>query len=276
VAPGGGADQRAHLQPEETGTVEREPERPPAERGIVLLGAAQELEGTQAGGAQLDDAVSTFVGPEQPEQTPEPEVQPPPQREPDIVAAPEVADLAVGDPTLSAYENALGIFRQELDRYEGVRAEFDEGTGSCNPLNLALRAVRESFQRVERRYQAADELRIDLENLANIASGLSGSSRWSAGIASVGDSTVASSLDPSRASRDLRAPVPERSTHGDTGAELTPPVPQDLESCDVFINCASVDDQPALPGKPGWVSQLQRNLGVRMEQLSGRPASNRA
>ena len=35
------------------------------------------------------------------------------------------------------------------------------------------------------------------------------------------------------------------------------------------MNYAAIDDFPLHDGKPGWVSQLHRNLEVRMEQLSG-------
>ena len=43
----------------------------------------------------------------------------------------------------------------------------------------------------------------------------------------------------------------------------------DVKSSEVLLNYASIDDQPLLDGAPGWVSQLHRNLEVRMEQLSG-------
>ena len=42
-----------------------------------------------------------------------------------------------------------------------------------------------------------------------------------------------------------------------------------LKSSDVLLNYAAIDDYPLQEGKPGWVSQLHRNLEVRMEQLSG-------
>src|SRR5438105_14822830 len=42
-----------------------------------------------------------------------------------------------------------------------------------------------------------------------------------------------------------------------------------LKSSDVLMNYAAIDDYPLQDGKPGWVSQLHRNLEVRMEQLSG-------
>ena len=38
---------------------------------------------------------------------------------------------------------------------------------------------------------------------------------------------------------------------------------------DVFISYANIDDQPLLAGSPGWIAQFERNLGVRVEQLSG-------
>jgi hypothetical protein len=45
----------------------------------------------------------------------------------------------------------------------------------------------------------------------------------------------------------------------------------ELSQSDVFINCTLVDDQPLLPGKPGWVSQFKSNLELRMQQLTGEP-----
>jgi serine/threonine protein kinase len=44
---------------------------------------------------------------------------------------------------------------------------------------------------------------------------------------------------------------------------------EQLKSSDVVLNYAAIDDYPLQEGKPGWVSQLHRNLEVRMEQLSG-------
>ena len=41
----------------------------------------------------------------------------------------------------------------------------------------------------------------------------------------------------------------------------------------MLLNYAAIDDQPLLEGKPGWVSQLHRNLEVRVEQLSGEKVS---
>src|SRR5262249_42901062 len=38
---------------------------------------------------------------------------------------------------------------------------------------------------------------------------------------------------------------------------------------DVLLNYAAIDDEPLFDGRPGWVSQLHRNLEVRVEQLSG-------
>ncbi len=37
----------------------------------------------------------------------------------------------------------------------------------------------------------------------------------------------------------------------------------------MLLNYAAIDDFPLHDGRPGWVSQLHRNLEVRMEQLSG-------
>ena len=45
--------------------------------------------------------------------------------------------------------------------------------------------------------------------------------------------------------------------------------PVDIEDSDVLISYAEVDNEPLISGEEGWISQLQRNLKVRMEQLSG-------
>lgn len=45
--------------------------------------------------------------------------------------------------------------------------------------------------------------------------------------------------------------------------------PLDIENSDVIISYAEVDNEPLRSGEDGWISQLQRNLKVRMEQLSG-------
>ena len=58
--------------------------------------------------------------------------------------------------------------------------------------------------------------------------------------------------------------------HGDaSGSEVEILSPEVVGGSDVFLNYASVDDQPLFEGKPGWVSELHRNLEVRVEQLSG-------
>ncbi len=44
-----------------------------------------------------------------------------------------------------------------------------------------------------------------------------------------------------------------------------------LKESDIFINCALIDDQPLSTDQRGWVSQFQRHLEVRLEQLWGEP-----
>jgi len=99
----------------------------------------------------------------------------------------------------------------------------------------------------ERRYQTARELLIDLRNLA----------------------------------RELENPKDEggRMKHEQVSSSFIPhpssfrtPEPFSLEKLkisDVLLSYAAIDDYPLQDGKPGWVSQLHRNLEVRMEQLSG-------
>jgi len=94
----------------------------------------------------------------------------------------------------------------------------------------------------DRRYQSARELFVDLQNLSTDANGFNppGHARGAAAIAATVD------VDPAV-----------------TGEEL--------KQSDIFVSCAKLDDQPLLGGKEGWVSQFQRNLKVRLEQLSGEP-----
>lgn len=94
------------------------------------------------------------------------------------------------------------------------------------------RIVRKCLEKSpDRRYQTARELTVDLENL-------------------------------------------RRSFQG--GAEEAPPpveiLPiEELEGSDIFLAYASVDDQPVISGRQGWISQFHRDLRVRIEQLSGEP-----
>lgn len=65
---------------------------------------------------------------------------------------------------------------------------------------------------------------------------------------------------------------PEATTlHGGNRGGITaePFSLEKLKTSDVLMNYAAIDDYPLQDGKPGWVSQLHRNLEVRMEQLSG-------
>jgi hypothetical protein len=60
---------------------------------------------------------------------------------------------------------------------------------------------------------------------------------------------------------------------GGVGTQLPPPKtaqpPEELKESDIVISCAPVDNQPFAPDKPGWISEFQRNLEVRLQQLSG-------
>jgi serine/threonine protein kinase len=103
----------------------------------------------------------------------------------------------------------------------------------------------------DRRYQTARELLVDLRNLARELeqSGVRGQEAGARG-----QQSSHASLTP-----DSRRLTP--------GAE--PFSLEKLKNSDVLLNYAAIDDYPLQDGKPGWVSQLHRNLEVRMEQLSG-------
>lgn len=44
-----------------------------------------------------------------------------------------------------------------------------------------------------------------------------------------------------------------------------------VKGSDILINCAAIDDLPLSPDRRGWVSQFQRHLQVRLNQLWGEP-----
>lgn len=100
----------------------------------------------------------------------------------------------------------------------------------------------------DRRYQTARELLVDLRSLARELEHGPAASR--SGISSRVEAT--------------QSFVGNRS-----GIAAEPLSLERLKTSDVLLNYAAIDDYPLQEGKPGWVSQLHRNLEVRMEQLSG-------
>jgi serine/threonine protein kinase len=97
----------------------------------------------------------------------------------------------------------------------------------------------------ERRYQTARELMVDLRNLAR---------DLEQGVAAPG--SPMSRVEATTSFARSRGPAEPFSL-------------EELKASDVLLNYAAIDDYPLQDGKPGWVSQLHRNLEVRMEQLSG-------
>ena len=99
----------------------------------------------------------------------------------------------------------------------------------------------------DRRYQTARELMIDLRSLAR-------------------DLEHGNAVTESA----IRRVDPTQSFVGSRTAVTAEPFSlEHLKKSDVLLNYAAIDDYPLQDGKPGWVSQLHRNLEVRMEQLSG-------
>ena len=99
------------------------------------------------------------------------------------------------------------------------------------------------------RFQSAEELRLDLhalnEKLRNH------------------DPSKTDSLASSDKTQTIMAVSP-------VGTSPLPTVEQ-LKTSDILISCAQLDDQPSHPSGEGWVSKLQRNLKVKVEQLTGEP-----
>jgi hypothetical protein len=100
----------------------------------------------------------------------------------------------------------------------------------------------------DRRYQTARELLVDLRNLVReLEHG-----------GAVPGSLLSSGADATQTFAVQR------------GAVTAEPFSlEKLKTGDMLMNYAAIDDYPLQEGKPGWVSQLHRNLEVRMEQLSG-------
>jgi serine/threonine protein kinase len=111
---------------------------------------------------------------------------------------------------------------------------------------ITLKCLQKS---ADRRYQSARELMVDLRNLAR---------ELEHGVVP-GGSMIMGRGDAFQAVAAGRgvAPVAE------------PFSIEKLKTSDLLLNYAAIDDYPLQDGKPGWVSQLHRNLEVRMEQLSG-------
>jgi serine/threonine protein kinase len=100
----------------------------------------------------------------------------------------------------------------------------------------------------DRRYQSARELMVDLRNLSR---DLEHGSPAASMVVNRGE--ISQILAPARSA----------------AAAAEPFSLEKLKSSDVLLNYAAIDDYPLQDDKPGWVSQLHRNLEVRMEQLSG-------
>lgn len=105
---------------------------------------------------------------------------------------------------------------------------------------------------IERRYQSARDLLVDLKNLSR---------------------DLQSATDPnhdavsaSRAAWDTQ----NLSAQPQPVLETEPPKPDDIMHSDVLISYADLDDQPLMSGHQGWVSQLHKNLQLRVAQLSGK------
>jgi serine/threonine protein kinase len=100
----------------------------------------------------------------------------------------------------------------------------------------------------DRRYQSARELLVDLRNLARELE--------------MGTGTP----EPASSVRVAQT----QAFAGTLGASAAEPFSLEaLKKSDVLLSYAAIDDQPLFEGRPGWVSQLHRNLEVRVEQLSG-------
>lgn len=119
------------------------------------------------------------------------------------------------------------------------------------PADLERIVVKCLQKSADNRYQSARELVIDLKSV------LRDWDNRSQPAASSGTGIIAAKTV------ELAA-----GDNADLGILESPPALA-LRGSDIILNYAPIDDQPLVDGKPGWVSQLHRNLEVRVEQLSG-------
>ena len=98
------------------------------------------------------------------------------------------------------------------------------------PPELERITLKLLAKQVDRRYQSARDLLVDLKNLL----------------------------------RDLDHAGTPHST------VAAPPSPKEIAQSDIVITYANLDDQPVMSGRQGWVSQLEQNLQLRVAQLSGK------
>jgi hypothetical protein len=117
----------------------------------------------------------------------------------------------------------------------------------------------------DRRYQSARELLVDLRNfLREFELGSSTTS---------GSSTVYGRVLPTQTLGGGGGTMATLATATTPPPPIEPFTLEKLKTSDVVVNYAAIDDQPLLEGRPGWVSQLHRNLEVRVEQLCGEKVS---
>jgi len=112
----------------------------------------------------------------------------------------------------------------------------------------------------DRRYQSARELMVDLKSFCRALEAEIDHGQFSVRSGDYSDASA--------------QPIDRTTTHALRSmpiAEVSSPI--DLGQSDVVITYSNLDDQPLISGRPGWISQLQQNLQVRVAQLSGKPVA---
>jgi serine/threonine protein kinase len=150
-----------------------------------------------------------------------------------------------------AGENLGEVLDHVIHRHPEAIARFNYDV----PAELERITLKLLAKNVDRRYQSAREVLVDLKNLEREIEA-----------AEIHDATC----DFPRPSR-----VGDRGNliGAMSGPHLSPTVvanPKEIAHSDIVITYANLDDQPVIAGREGWVSQLQHNLQVRVAQLSGK------
>jgi serine/threonine protein kinase len=120
------------------------------------------------------------------------------------------------------------------------------------PPELERITLKLMAKQLDRRYQSARDLLVDLKNLERLL-----------------DHEVADSRTLAAGGGLPYRPATDGMSQTSASSQTEQVSLEAVKNSEILLNYAAIDDQPLLEGKPGWVSQLHRNLEVRLEQLSG-------
>lgn len=144
------------------------------------------------------------------------------------------------------------VLDQVIHRQPDAIARFNYDV----PPELERITLKLMAKNVERRYQSARDLLVDLKNLQRHID--------------VTELRAQTADAPERSGSRWDRGTASAATFGGHSTPTALSNPREIAHSDVVITYANLDDQPVVSGRQGWVSQLHQNLQVRVAQLSGK------